>query len=184
MAKIEPLGKFILSWEGGYVNDPADSGGATNKGVTLKTWQTQGWDKNHDGKIDVKDLKLISDADAMAIMKKNYWDRWKADLIDSQAIANILVDWVWGSGVWGIKIPQDMLGCEADGVVGPKTLAALRRQNPAMFFNRLKQRRKQYLYDICKSRPAKKKFLKGWLRRLDSINYNSLTCNNNMVVTW
>jgi len=25
---------FILRWEGGYVNNPADRGGATNKGVT------------------------------------------------------------------------------------------------------------------------------------------------------
>ena len=38
-----------------------------------------------------------------------------------------LVDWVWGSGVWGLKIPQDMLGVKADGQVGPKTLAVLGR---------------------------------------------------------
>jgi lysozyme family protein len=184
MAKIEPLGKFILSWEGGFVNDPADRGGATNKGVTLRTWQAQGWDKNHDGKIDVTDLKLISDADAIAIMKRDYWDRWRADQISSQAIANILVDWVWASGVWGIKIPQDMLGCRADGIVGQKTLAALDRQDPVQFFARLKERREQYLYDICKSRPANKKFLKGWLRRLNSINYYSMVCNNGKTVTW
>ena len=184
MAKIEPLSRFILSWEGGYVNDPADRGGATNKGVTLRTWQAQGYDKNLDGKIDERDLKLISDADALQIMKQNYWDRWKADQIGSQPIANILVDWVWGSGVWGIKIPQDMLGVKADGVVGPKTLQALGRQDPAMFFKRLKQRREQYLYDICQSRPANRKFLKGWLRRLNAINYASLTCNGGRVLTW
>lgn len=184
MAKMEPLGKFILSWEGGFVNDPLDRGGATNKGVTLATWRRQGYDKNHDGKIDVKDLKLISDQDALQIMKKNYWDRWKGDQIASQAIANILVDWVWGSGVWGIKIPQDMLGVRADGIVGIRTLQALGRQDPKKFFDRLKQRRVQYLYDICKSRPANLRYLKGWLRRLNAINYNSLTCNGGKVVTW
>lgn len=42
MAKIEPLSKFILSWEGGYVNNPNDKGGATNKGVTIATWRRQG----------------------------------------------------------------------------------------------------------------------------------------------
>ena len=184
MANLEPLGRFILSWEGGFVNDPADRGGATNKGVTLSTWCKQGYDKNHDGVIDVKDLKLISDQDALQIMKKNYWDRWKGDQINSQPIANILVDWVWGSGVWGIKIPQDMLGVKADGVVGPKTLAALNRQDPAQFFARLKTRREQYFRDICKSRPANSKFLKGWLRRLAAINYNSLTCNGGKVIVW
>ena len=48
--------KFILSWEGGFVNDQRDSGGATNKGVTLSTFQTVfGKDKT------VKDLKNITD---------------------------------------------------------------------------------------------------------------------------
>ena len=59
MAKIEPLAKFILSFEGGFVNDPKDHGGATNKGVTIGTWRQQGYDKNGDGRIDVKDLRLI-----------------------------------------------------------------------------------------------------------------------------
>ena len=42
MAKLEPLAKFILSFEGGYVNDPKDRGGATNMGVTIATWKVQG----------------------------------------------------------------------------------------------------------------------------------------------
>ena len=56
MEKIEKLKSFILSWEGGFVNDPRDSGGATNKGVTLSTFQTVfGKDKT------VKDLTNITD---------------------------------------------------------------------------------------------------------------------------
>lgn len=104
MANYKLLGEYILSWEGEYVNNPNDKGGATNKGVTISTWKVQGYDKNKDGIIDVKDLKLISDADAINVMKKNYWDKWKADLIKDQSIANILVDWVWGSGKYGITI--------------------------------------------------------------------------------
>jgi len=60
MAKLENLSPLILKWEGGYVNNPADLGGATNKGVTLSTWKQQGYDKNGDGVIDVEDLKLIN----------------------------------------------------------------------------------------------------------------------------
>ena len=37
MAKIDSIAKFILSFEGGFVNDPVDRGGATNKGVTIAT---------------------------------------------------------------------------------------------------------------------------------------------------
>ena len=30
MANVNQLAPFILKWEGGFVNDPADLGGATN----------------------------------------------------------------------------------------------------------------------------------------------------------
>ncbi len=44
--------KFILSWEGGFANDPDDLGGATNSGVTLSTYRMYyGQDKT------VEDLK-------------------------------------------------------------------------------------------------------------------------------
>ena len=169
MAKIDILAPYILSWEGGFVNDPADRGGATNKGVTIETWKRQGYDKNKDGIIDVKDLKLITERDATEIMRKNYWDRWQADFIKSQSIANILVDWVWGSGVYGIKIPQRILGVNQDGIVGNKTLEALNAQDPDKLFQAIYDARKKYLNDITISRPANKRFLRGWLNRLEDI---------------
>ena len=57
MADVNILAPFILKWEGGFVNHPNDPGGATNMGVTLKTWKSQGYDKDGDGDIDVIDLK-------------------------------------------------------------------------------------------------------------------------------
>ncbi|MFV0470220.1 MAG: glycosyl hydrolase 108 family protein, partial [Dysgonomonas sp.] len=60
MAKIELLVPFILKWEGGFVNDPDDSGGATNMGVTIATWKQVGYDKDGDGFIGIKDLKLLT----------------------------------------------------------------------------------------------------------------------------
>ena len=178
MSKIETLWPFILSWEGGFANVPGDRGGATKYGVTISTWKAQGYDKDGDGDIDVDDLRLITPADAMEICRKNFWNRWKADRINDQSIANTLVDWVWGSGKYGITIPQAMLGVKADGIVGEKTLAALNAQDSKTFFAKLQKRREQYLRDICVSRPTNSKFLKGWLRRLNSIQYGSLTTNN------
>lgn len=182
MAKIEILAPWTLSWEGGFVNDPSDLGGATNKGVTIAIWKQQGYDKNGDGLVNVEDLKLITDTDAIAIMRRNYWNRWRADDIVDQSLANLLVDWVWGSGRHGILLPQKMLGVTADGVVGAKTIEALNRQRPREFFAQLRLRREQFLRGICVSRPANKKYINGWVKRLHSMGYGTLTCNGGKVI--
>jgi len=173
MAKLANLVPLILKWEGGYVDDPADKGGPTNEGVTLLTWKQQGYDKNGDGVIDAADLKLMT-ADEMVerILRPHYWNRWQADRIDSQALANILVDWVWGSGRYGITIPQGILGVEADGIVGERTLHRLNAYpDPPGLFEKIKQMRRAYLQMICIDRPENRRFLKGWLNRLNDFRW-------------
>jgi lysozyme family protein len=173
MANIQQLIPVLLKWEGGYVNDPGDEGGPTNRGVTLATWKRQGYDKNGDGKIDVEDLKLISNEDVVErILRPHYWNRWQADRIRSQALANILVDWVWCSGRWGIVIPQGILGVPADGTVGENTLGRLNSYpDPEELFEKIKQVRRAWLNMICIDRPANKRFLKGWLNRLNDFRW-------------
>lgn len=172
MASVDRLLPYILRWEGGYVNDPDDAGGATNKGVTIGTWRKVGYDKDGDGDIDVDDLKLLTDADVRdRVLKPHYWDRWRADEIRSQSVANILVDWVWGSGAYGVKIPQRVLGVAVDGIVGPKTIAAVNACDARRLFEQIKEERRAYIERICVARPANRKFRKGWLNRLEDLKF-------------
>ena len=196
MAKSEVLKPFILSWEGGFVNDPADAGGATNKGVTIGTFrQVFGKDKT------VADLKAMTDAQWHTIFKRYYWDKWKADQILDQSIANTVVDWVWASGQYGITNVQKLLGVAADGVVGPKTIAALDSKDAKKLFRDIYAARLSYYNRIIQASVQKyerkigrkstrqeqlkytnERFRKGWIRRLDGIQYGSLIYNNGLMV--
>lgn len=170
MANSSKLVPFILQWEGGFVNDPDDLGGATNKGITIGTF-TEYRRKKGLSAPTVKDLKNISDAEWLDVFKSLYWDRWKADEIKSQSVANILVDWVWASGVHGIKRPQKLLGVVADGLVGAKTIAAINAADPRHLFDAIKADRAKFIDEICKARPKNEKYRKGWMNRINAIKY-------------
>ena len=168
MADYRKLKPFILRWEGGYINDQADLGKQTNKGVTLSTYRSV-FGKNK----TVSDLKKITDEQWEFIFKKFYWDKWKADDIKDQNVANILVDWLWCSGSYGIKIPQRVLGVSVDGIVGSKTIAAINARDGRELFDTIKQERKDFIDRICQTRPQNRKFKNGWLNRINSLDYET-----------
>ena len=189
MANANILLPFILRWEGGFVNDPTDRGGATNKGVTITTWRQGGYDKDGAGDIDVDDLKLLTNEDVRdRVLVPHYWNRWKADTINDQKIANILVDWVWASGSHGIKIPQRLLGVNVDGIVGPKTIEAVNFADPKSLFLAIYDERVKFINNIVERsvseyekkigrkatetellKYTQKRFRKGWLNRLSEL---------------
>src|ERR1017187_7977633 len=91
MADFTHIIPFIKTAEGGWVDNVNDSGGETNKGITYTTWVSF-FGADHDR------FMAMSDEDWGAIFKKDYWDQMLGDQIQSQRIADIIVDWVWGSG--------------------------------------------------------------------------------------
>ena len=171
MANIQKLVPHILKWEGGWANDPHDKGGPTMKGVTLTTY-TAYCKKKGKGLPTQLQLKNISQAEWEDILKTMYWDKWNADKIKTQSIANLLVDWVWASGSYGIKFPQRVLGVKDDGIVGDKTLAAINNYpNQKELWTKLWNRRKKHFEDIVAKNPSQGKFLKGWMNRLKDLKW-------------
>lgn len=163
MADYKILKPFILRWEGGFVNDPNDSGGATNKGVTLATYRRY---KGEGATVD--GLKAITDEEWTAIFKQMYWDKFKADEIQSQCVANLCVDWYWMSGTKAIKYVQRLIGATEDGIVGKQTLARLNAKGDGLVLH-IYNYRKDFYHRIVASRPTQKRFLRGWLNRLNAL---------------
>ncbi len=175
----------------GYGNDPVDSGGATMVGVTLATFKAYRKIKKKNTP-SVKDLKAISYEEWIDILKSMFWDKMQADKINNQSIANLCVNTVWGSGAGYIKHIQGVLGVRQDGIVGPVTLGKINGWNPqSALFDKLWARRKKFFEDVVARSVAdyerkvgrkatqtelyqytKKKFLKGWLNRLNDFKFN------------
>lgn len=168
MAKAELLKPFILKWEGGFVDDPLDRGGATNKGITIGTF------RNFYGKdATVEQLKHITDEQWLHIFKSGYWDKWKADDIENQSIADIVVDWAWASGtVTSIKQVQKILGVAVDGIVGNDTLTAINIAGQRSLFVKIHSRRIEFVENIVKRDPSQARFLKGWKNRINSLTFS------------
>ena len=177
MADSKILVPFVKSWEGKFVNDPYDRGGATMAGITLATFR-----KVFGENKTVEDLKNMTDEQWHHVFKKYYWDKCKADEIADQSIANMIVDWYWGSGAYAIKIPQYILGLKQDGIIGPKTLAAINnyKGGAKALFDKLWKERANFYGRIAKG--TQKRFLRGWLNRLAGHHYGSLVCNGGKVM--
>lgn len=168
----EALFRRAKASKSGFVDDPDDRGGATVLGVTIGTFSNY-MAKKGVRSVTVNDLKNLSYEDWLSILKKMYWDRWHADDIKSQSVAEVLVDWVWASGKWGVIIPQRMLGVTDDGIVGVMTLDALNKKDPKDFFDALIQERISFVEDIVKKTPSQKKFLNGWKNRINDLKFES-----------
>lgn len=189
MANIDKFIPILLRWEAsitvkdgeslenaykratkrGFVNDPNDNGGATMVGITIGTYRSycryKGWKTP-----SVKDLQNMPYKVWRDIVYTMYWNKWKADTISDQSVANMVVDWVWHSGAATIKKVQSLLNVTADGIVGPKTITALNSDKDIK--NKVYSARKSYFESIVKNNPSQKKWLKGWMNRLNSV-YNS-----------
>lgn len=136
--------KFVLSLEGCYVNHPLDKGGATNKGITQKTYNK--WLKANC--LKSKDIKNITDKEVEAIYYQYYWLEANChNMTDKFAV--LCFDSAVNHGVGRVR----------------KFLKAAEYKYPDKFL----EARKNFYLKIIENNPSQKVFLKGWMNRLKKL---------------
>ena len=160
----------LLAHEGGFVNHPADKGGATNWGITQATYER--WKGR---KVTVEEIRNMPVSDAHAIYKANYWDKFSGDQIRQYTMAYAIFDQAVNSGVsTAVARAQKIIGVPADGVMGSKTLAALNAFAEPQFISGYLAATKANYQNIVAKNPTQEVFLKGWLNRVASLESYSL----------
>lgn len=157
--------KFVLRWEGGFVDHPADPGGRTNKGITQKVYHA--WLAAR-GQA-AKDVLGISDDEVHAIYAEMFWAKaYCDDLGDPMFVAQF--DTAVNMGPKrAIQFLQAGAGCSVDGVYGPGTQKAASQCDPVTLAESFCNQRETFYRDLVQRKPEMKVFLKGWLNRLNDL---------------
>jgi lysozyme family protein len=155
---------FILRWEGGFVDDPDDRGGRTNKGVTQNVYHA--WRAAQS--MPQQDVQQISDQEVAAIYYERYWLTAKCDALHRKLDLAAFDTAVNMGPNRAIKVLQQAVGCEADGAFGDKTKAACDSCDLGEAMINYCEIR-EGIYRTLAQRPGQDKFLKGWLNRLNAL---------------
>lgn len=152
----------IIGHEGGYTADPQDSGnwtgGVIGKGQLKGT--KFGIAANTYGDLDIKNL---TQEQAIAIYERDFWRKPKLDQLPPAVGFQVLDASINHGGRRAVQFLQRAVGVLDDGVLGPKTIAAVAAADPAKVINSLMAQR-TLLYQ---QHPKFDRYGKGWLARLE-----------------
>ncbi|RVD58851.1 hypothetical protein EN866_19575 [Mesorhizobium sp. M2D.F.Ca.ET.223.01.1.1] len=156
--------------EGGYWDDPV--GGPTNRGITLGTLRMYhsviGLTSPEAANLAA--LMALSEADARKIWKVGYWDRAYCDRLPiglDYAVFDIAIN--SGPPV-AIKLLQQALGLNPDGVFGPKTASAVARCNVPATIARMGSARMQFMVKLKNWKPN----ATGWALRVAAVTSDAI----------
>jgi lysozyme family protein len=176
MASFEIAEAITGRNEGGYANNPSDTGGETYAGIARNHWpKWQGWKYIDEIKTRWKTSKDINSAIKGSpypfevwisdFYKKNFWDVLKLDLVNDQQLANSVYDFGVNSGTSrSAKFLQQSAGVKDDGIIGNQTLHAVNSADRKVIYYDFNKRREAFYKSIAKGNQAQ--FLKSWLSRL------------------
>jgi lysozyme family protein len=150
----------VLVHEGGYVNDPRDPGGRTNLGVTQRAWEAY-----LNRSVTEVEMRGLTPEAVKPFYKSMYWDKIKGDQLPA-GVDYAAYDLAVNSGTGrAAKYLQQIAGMLPDGVIGPKSLEAIKACDPEQTVQALCNMR----LDFLKRLPTFDTFGKGWSRRVAEV---------------
>lgn len=146
---------FTLAQEGGYANVPGDSGHATNMGITQATLSA--W-LGHPA--SVQDMQSLTPTVAGQIYRARYWQAVNGDALPPGVDLMAFDFGVTCGPQTSVMRLQGLVKATQDGVIGPKTLAAIQAHDPRWVIAVLSYSQQVYYQSL-----GQPQFVAGWLAR-------------------
>lgn len=161
--------QFVLLDEGGYTDNPNDSGGPTNKGITAHEYAA--WCQIH--RSPPGDIRTITDATVAAIYQQQYWLPNCEPLPKGEDY--ILFDMNVNMGpTQATKILQRALKVADDGHFGVITMAAALRADVKALLGTVSDLKVDFYKGLEREQPKDTVFDKGWMNRVANVKTRAL----------
>ncbi len=165
MSNFEIAVDKLLKLEGGFVDNPADNGGATNYGISLRFL------KSIQPTATVNDIKTLNLLTAMNLYKKYFWDAYKIGQINDQGVAEKVFDmFVNMNPKSAALIVQKSINflfygkLTEDCIIGEKTIQAINNEVPGLLLQIIRLNCVRHYVSIADKDKSQRQFFFGWVK--------------------
>ncbi|MFA3916686.1 glycosyl hydrolase 108 family protein [Ruegeria hyattellae] len=165
--RFQKFHDFIKRWEGGFVNHPADKGGATNMGVTIGTLAD--W---RGSDVSVEDVRNLTRAEADDIFRARYYAMCRCGEMPDRMAMVVYNCAVLSGPKTSIKMAQEAFnilgltvdgkGLGVDGILGRLTMGAIKQTDPSILADAFMDQQEKHLRGL----DTFSVFGAGWLNRM------------------
>lgn len=154
----------VLREEGGFVDDPRDPGGATNLGVTARTWHA--WSGRP---ASPTAMRALTPAKVAPLYKAWFWDKVAGDALPV-ALALAVFDCAVNAGpAVAVAMLQGVVGAPRSGNPGTTTMRAADTYVRTIGLGKLIGRFCEARREHCRALAGFADFGRGWLARIERI---------------
>jgi lysozyme family protein len=179
-AKFEAAYRFVQEWEGGFVDNPSDPGGATNHGISLRWLKSINADINADGAVNADDIRALTPAQAKLYFYEHFWLFPGLERLPLR-VGVVMFDGSVNMGLGrAIRLLQGScnilagINLRIDGVMGPETIKTMRRVSEPdgglTLCKEMLSARAGYYKRLAQDKRKLKTFLHGWLNRTKALS--------------